>query len=649
MLNREGQPECQSGKRQRLAWSPTRPCRSLGAALRTLYNRTMAEPLIHLESDSSLTLQSQIRQRIVAGIVQGTFPVGSRLPSSRKLAKQLGISRNTVVLAYEALAGEGFIEARQRSGIYVRGNVLLGRVDRDSQQNATAELDAGWRRKIRMRTEPSPEFRIPRAWHLYPFPFIEGYFDASLYPTAEWREASRLAMGSRIVEDGVAHDGSTDDPDLIEQIRTKMLPRRGITAGPDEILITVGEQNALYLVLRLLSDASTTAAMEEPGNPRLRQLLRQSGAELILQPVDAGGMEIDNRLDRAQLICVTPSHQVPTAVTMDQERREALLALASRNDQLIIEDDVVTEHNYLGFPHAALRAMDRENRVIYLSGLPKMLSPGLRIGFIVASPALIREARKLRQLVTGRPGLLAQRTAAVFLSLGHYDATMARLHKVLGRRWEALRQALNHYHRETQITLPTLGGTSLWIEAPEWMPVDELVNEAAEQGILMEPDVLYYGKVDGSRNFYRLSVTSLPEERIREGVYQIERLVRDRSGDHLELLSPQDSGLLDGSQMHSTLAGATIRYRTFYGDPCTIELHPDGRMLGRAGFSDEDRDEGRWWVEDDLYCRRWDQWAYGEEGRYQVTVHDNTIRWWRPRGRLIDSATFEPAQQNLDP
>ena len=107
-----------------------------------------------------------------------------------------------------------------------------------------------------------------------------------------------------------------------------MLPRRGITAEPDEILITLGEQNALYLLTALLSDPATTVAMEEPGNPRMRQLLKQSGAKLLLQPVDEHGMVINSRLDAAEVIYVTPSHQVPTAVTMATQRRHALLKKA---------------------------------------------------------------------------------------------------------------------------------------------------------------------------------------------------------------------------------------------------------------------------------------------------------------------------------
>jgi GntR family transcriptional regulator/MocR family aminotransferase len=198
--------------------------------------------------------------------------------------------------------------------------------------------------------------------------------------------------------------------------------------------------------------------MEEPGSPQMRQLLNHAQAKVVNCPVDEHGMVINTRLGDAQIIYTTPSHQIPTAVTMPNQRRRALLRQAALKEQLIIEDDLEHEHNYLDQPHQALRGMNNDNRVIYLSALPKVLAPGLRIGFIVAAPELIQQARRLRQVVIGRPRLITQRTAAFFLSLGHYDAFMARLHKIMGERWDALRQALNHYLRDTELELPTQGG-----------------------------------------------------------------------------------------------------------------------------------------------------------------------------------------------
>ena len=197
----------------------------------------MSEALIYLDPDSGLSLQNQIRQKLVDSIMSGTFPPGQRLPSSRRLAEQLGVSRNTVVLAYEQLVEEGFLDSRERSGIYVSEDVLEGRVGFQRPPASQLESDEKWERRIRGGVVGKPRFQWPADWQQHPYPFIDGQFDDSLYPTTQWREANRMAMGARIVREGSVTDGDADDPVLIEEIRTKMLPRRGINANPDEILI----------------------------------------------------------------------------------------------------------------------------------------------------------------------------------------------------------------------------------------------------------------------------------------------------------------------------------------------------------------------------------------------------------------------------
>jgi GntR family transcriptional regulator/MocR family aminotransferase len=608
----------------------------------------MTVALLYLDPNSKLNLQGQIRQKLVEGILNGTFPAGSKLPSSRKLAKQLEVARNTVVLAYEQLIGEGYLESRQRSGIFVNQQILDGRVGFQGKSSDKAALDPRWQKRIRLNTTQDNQFYWPANWQRYPYPFIDGHFDSSLYPAAQWREASRLALGTRIIDEGEGDEGHSDHPTLIEEIRTKMLPRRGITANADEILITLGGQNALYLICRLLVDNTTSAALEEPGNPRVRQLFDQADANIINCPVDEHGMVINNRLNDAQIIYVTPSHQIPTAVTMPNQRRRSLLRKATENDQLIIEDDLEHENNYLGQPHPALRGLDKDKRVIYVSALPKVLAPGLRIGFIVAAPEFIRQARRLRQIVIGRPSMITQRTAAYFLSLGHYDAFMSRFHKTMGERWDALRQALNHYLRDIEIELPTQGGASLWVKCPAEIDVETLTTEAAKRGILIEPDRHYYSGVRQQRNHFRLGVTSMPEENIREGINQLTRLIRELCADQIQYLEPYHPDLLDAEKLLEVMSGATIMTRTFYGDPCTIELHENGQMTGRSGHADEDCDSGKWWLEDGVWCRQWKHWGYGDVSKLQVTLSGEHIRWWRPGGRLVDSGILHRKNSSLD-
>jgi GntR family transcriptional regulator/MocR family aminotransferase len=597
----------------------------------------MNETLIYLDPDSRLSLQNQIRQKLVDAILGGTFSAGSRLPSSRKLAEQLGVARNTVVLAYEQLIEEGFLQSRERSGIYVNEDVLKGRLGFHGPTTAESEPAGHWRERFRTETAPQPKFQWPSDWQRHPYPFIDGYFDLSLYPTAQWREASRMALGSRVQNEGSVTEGNADDPALIEQIRTKMLPRRGINASADEILITLGEQNALYLLTQLLTDAETAVVVEEPGSPRMRQLLEQRKARLIHQPVDENGMIISSRLDQAQLVYVTPSHQIPTAVTMATQRRRALLKKAAELDQLIIEDDFQHESNFLGQPHPALRGMDTDNRVVYVSALPKVLAPGLRIGFIVAAPELIREARKLRQLMIGKPSLINQRTAALFLSLGHYDSFMTRLNHEMNQRWYALRDALNHYRPNFQ-TLPTQGGTVFWVKCPDHIDVGQLTREAAKRGILIEPDTHYYADPGKAPNCFRMGVTSIPVERIRDGVERLRGLMWEVASGAAEFLDENDPNLLKGDALRRVMSGSTWSYQTVYADPATFELHCDGTMDGRAGHANEEQDEGKWWIEGDLWCRQWKQWAYGEPSSYYVTLSGQHLKLYNREKRLVDSA-----------
>ncbi len=598
----------------------------------------MPDALIYLDPKSKLSLQNQIRQKLVEAIVQGSFPGGSRLPSSRKLAEQLKVARNTVVIAYEQLIEEGFLHSRQRSGVFVNDDILKDRVAVRSQPATDSLRSTRWRERIRIVTSERPDYRLPDDWQSYAYPFVDGCFDESLYPVSQWREASRMALGARMFRNEPVTEGEADDPLLIEEIRTKMLPRRGISAAPDEILITLGEQNALYLTTRLLTDSSVRVAMEDPGNPRMRRLLHQQQAEVIAQPVDEHGMLIDSRLDSVQVLYVTPSHQIPTTVTMPVQRRRALLKKAHQLDQLIIEDDFEHESNYEGQPHPAIRSMDHDNRVIYVTALPKVLAPGLRIGIVVAARPLIREARRLRQLVIGRPSLINQRTAALFLSLGHYDSFMIRLRTVMQRRWHELDEALNHYQGRAVVTIPNQGGTVFWVHAPENVDVGVLTREAAKRGILIEPDTHYYAGRLRSKNWFRMGVTSIPRGRIREGVKRLRELMWDLTYGDDATLNVADPDLLRGKALEQTMAGATLVYRTHFVESCTIHLNEDGTMTGLSGKQDEHRDIGRWWVEGDAWYRQWNHWAYGELKAYRITVRERRINWYDLTGRLADTA-----------
>ena len=589
-----------------------------------------------------MSMQEQIRRRVIEAIYAEVFPPGARLPSSRRLSKELGVSRNTVFLAYQQLIAEGHLATRERSGLYVPDNTPARRMvaPAPSVRPDPSDMAAVLARRLPSRPERADSYQCPPDWQKYRYPFIEGRYDKSLFPIAEWREASRLALAAAEVDQWSLDNGEVDDPALVEEIRTKLLPRRGITARPDELLVTVGEQQALFLAVQLLAGRKRQVSVEEPGLPELRELLALREARLQHQPVDDEGILVDEGLAGSDLVCVSASRQRPTGVTLSLARRKALLEMAREADFLVLEDDFECEMNYLGSALPALRGLEGGERVVYVASLSKVLAPGVRLGYMVAAPEIIAEARRLRDLTTRRPSPNNQRAAAFFLSLGHYDAMMRRLTEVCAERLIALRDALNHYRPLSIAVAPVEGGTSYWVRGPEGLDAGSVIRAAEARGILIEPADHWFAGADGPRNMFRLGVTSLPASAIRPGIAELSAAMRGLAEEGGRPAVPEP---LDEAALRQRLSGATLLYKTVYGDPCTIELHPDGTMSGQAGFAGEDRDTGRWWIEDGLWYRQWRSWAFGEVLGFAVALDGDRLFWLDAEGNIADSAVLAHA------
>ena len=484
----------------------------------------MREQLFHLSREPGSSLQGQLREMLVTAILDGHIPGGSPLPSGRKLAEQLGVSRNTVVLAYQQLVDEGYLTSRERSGYFVNDEILNGRVAR---KPVTQRDEAGypdWGLRVGLRPTEQRNIAKPHDWEKYPYPFIYGQFDPSLFPIAEWRECCRLALSVVSIREWLRDSVDADDPHLIEQIHTRVLPRRGVWASPDEILITVGAQQALYLLAALLVRSTTRVGIEDPGYADARNIFTIKTPRLEALPVDQHGLVVDSSLDACDYVYVTPSHQFPTTVTMPMDRRRRLLEHAAAHDLVIIEDDYESETNYIGPPTPALKSLDRNDRVVYIGSLSKSLAPGLRLGYMVGPAELIREARALRRLMLRHPPTNNQRIIALFIARGHLDALVNRLRNTYKARWQAMGDALARYLPESS-QVPAFGGTSYWVRGPENLDVRALESRAAERGILIEPGDVHFMSTHPPANFFRLGLSSIPLDRIEPGVQQLAELV----------------------------------------------------------------------------------------------------------------------------
>ncbi|SIT40670.1 Transcriptional regulator, GntR family with aminotransferase domain [Paraburkholderia piptadeniae] len=485
-------------------------------------------------TESTMSLQGQIRQMLVAAILDGQLMPDSALPSSRELADQLGVARNTVVLAYQQLVEEGYLISRERSGHFVNPAMQEGQHDFVSIQAANAPSVADvvrpdWRQRVSRPPSMQRNIVKPGNWQSYQFPFIYGQFDQTLFPTNDWRECCIKALSVMEIRNWAPDLIERDDETLIQQICTRVLPRRGVFAKPDEIVVTIGAQQALYLVADLLANERTTVGFENPGYPDARNILLNRNARLLPLPIDAGGVRTDEDRDvlaQCDYVYVTPSHQCPTTATMPLERRQALLDLAQQHDFVVIEDDYESENNFSGAPHPALKSLDTADRVIYIGSLTKTFAPGLRLGYVVGPRDLIRELRALRRLMVRHPAAYIQRAFANFLALGHHDTLLRKLAHAYRERAQLLMASLDAHMPEARY-VPVTGGASCWVEGEPWLDATRLAEDAQAHGVLIEPGNVFFMTGLEHQQCFRMGFSAIKPEKIDAGVQTLARVIRE--------------------------------------------------------------------------------------------------------------------------
>ncbi len=474
-------------------------------------------PLAAFEVDrgSRLGLQKQIQSSVVEGISAGVFEEGARMPSSRALANYLDISRITVTLAYAELASIGFLVAQDRSGYYVSHEVsdqLMLKAERATKAEPGFEP-----RFAHQYSKLQNKLVRPDDWRKYPFCFIYGQADPTVIDHYHWRQCSLEALGRKDFDLLALDTYENDDPMLVNDLLRIILPRRGIFANEDEVMVTMGALNALWFAAQLFLDKSKTAVIENPCYPTLRNMLMNRDCSLINLDVDAEGFVPESIPDGVDLVFTTPSHQCPTTVNMPTHRRRALIEKAERDDFVIVEDDYEFENQLVGGPKPALKSLDRQGRVIYVGSFSKALFPGLRMGYMVASPEIIKEARALRSMVMRNPPNHTQRTVAYFQSLGYFDRQLKRIARIYGERHDAMCEAIEKYGLEFA-SPPEASGSSFWMKTHAHIDTEILAGGLLEKGVLIEAGAPFFDPKSPRKNFYRLAYSSIEPAKIDRGI-----------------------------------------------------------------------------------------------------------------------------------
>ncbi len=469
---------------------------------------------LQLDHESREPLYRQLRRGIEHQIARGAYRPDKALPSSRALAAELGISRNTVNLAYQELTAEGFLVSRPRSGIFVNGELT-------AQANAAEHPREHTRVNWASLISPPLDAHHPRAdklsaWNLHRYAFLAGQVDALAYPAQAWIRALKEALGGAHLHYSLRDALSEDDPMLVELLCQEVLPGRGVEAEPSEVLVTLGSQEGLSLLSHVLLRNGSVVAVEDPGYVDARHAFLRAGASLRALPVDSSGVQPPASLEGIDIIYLTPSHQHPTNVTLSIARRRQLLSQANEAGTIVIEDDYDSELRYKGTPSPALKALDQTGAVAYLGTFSKFLAPGLRLGYTVAAPELIAALRDERRYRIRHPPGHLQRAMALFIESGSY-ARAVRQHRIrLRHKWDTMCDAIERY---VPWPVPTpSGGGSIWMEGPSSLDATAMAEALACQGVIIDRGDICYLQPDQHRNCFRLGFAAIHPDAIEPGV-----------------------------------------------------------------------------------------------------------------------------------
>lgn len=487
--------------------------------------------LMQLDRQGKRPLYNQIAQHLRRLIETDVLKPGVKLPATRELAAELGVDRATIVAAYDELLAQGVATAHVGQGTFVAVQASRQQRGVEEDDSAAALGEINWQQcfskaaRLSVEWQP-PDFTAYEA-HSEVISFAGGMPDSSLFPT----EAFRRVLAQVLRTEGQAllqYSPASGYPPL-RQYLADYLIRKGVIVNAADILIVNGSQQGLDLVARTLLDPGDQVVVEGPSYPGALQIFRSRQAEVLTVPVGDDGIRrdrLEGLMNRQSPKClyVMPTFQNPTGVTVSLEGRRELLAMAAKAQVPIIEDDFHNELRYDGTPLTPLRGLDRKGLVIAIGTFSKILFPGLRVGWVVAPPEVMERLITAKRVSDLHTSALIQAAIYHFCRRRLLDQHMARMRREYRRRRDTLLQALSRHCPAGVTWTQPQGGFSLWLTLPQGMNSQNLLPEAAREGVLYTPGALFYAD-GGGRNHLRLSFSEIPLERIEEGVQRLAKTI----------------------------------------------------------------------------------------------------------------------------
>ena len=462
---------------------------------------------LHLDLDGVGDRTSRIYSALLDAVLDGRLRPGDRLPPSRELARQLGVARGTVGTAYDRLVAEGFLEARVGAGTFVSSDA----------------------RARRGRRAPAGEVRPRAVWDALPPPVPDaspaefdlsvGGPDTSLFPLATWRRLVSATLRPSLLQASAYEGGG--HPELQREVARTVGLSRSVVAGPEDVVLTGGAQQALDVVSRALVEPGDVVVVEDPAYTAAVRLFASHGARVVGVPVDEEGLVVDLLPRSARMVYVTPSHQFPTGAVMSLRRRIALLDWARRRNTVVVEDDYDSEFRFEDRPLAPLQSLDRDGRVVYVGSFSKTLMPSLRVGYLVAPRSLQSTVRQAKMLTDWQGDAVTQGALARFMAEGLLAAHVKRLTRVYGERRAALLEALEQLPAGVLEVLPSAAGLHVCTYFVDRAVDDRKVAEAAHAaGVAVEPVSPRFVTAD-PRPGLALGFRRVPADRMADAVRRL--------------------------------------------------------------------------------------------------------------------------------
>lgn len=466
---------------------------------------------LHLSLAGRLHLGRQIYEQLRGLILEGRLCGGERLPATRSLAQRLGVSRNTVSNAYERLMAEGYLRGRIGDGTYVAEGAPWGRSEAFPRADATEV--------------PAPSARWPAARSAaLPYDFLLGVPDVARFPFDVWRRFSNQALRS-LAKEMTLYGAPEGLSELREAIAGYIAFTRGVRCRAEDVIVTNGAQQALDLVGRVLIEPGTVIAAEEPGYPPARSLFTALGGRVVGVPVDDDGLMVERLPTQASLAYVTPSHQFPLGVPLSLPRRIALIEWAAAKGAIVIEDDYDSEFRFEGRSLEALQSLDSAGCVVHVGSFSKVLSPALRLGFLIVPPALRESIVAMKRLTDWQSPVHTQMVLAAFIRTGHLSKHIRMMRRIYEQRRHILLDRLAADFHTWLDPAPGVAGLHVAATFKCRVEVGPLVTVARTHGVGVYDLGRFYAESPPTAGLI-FGYGGIEEGAIRQGLTRLRELVQ---------------------------------------------------------------------------------------------------------------------------